>query len=68
MPKSRLTAILLSFFLGKLGIDRFYLGYVGLGFLKLITFGGFGLWWLIDLILIVGGSLNDRRGRPLEWR
>ncbi len=47
-----LVVLLLSFFLGSLGIDRFILGHVFLGVLKLITAGGFGIWWLIDLILI----------------
>jgi len=51
-PKSWLLALLLSIFLGSLGIDRFYMGYIGTGILKLITFGGFGIWALIDIILI----------------
>jgi TM2 domain-containing membrane protein YozV len=50
--KKWLTALLLSILIGSLGVDRFYIGHVGLGILKLITFGGFGIWWLIDLILI----------------
>lgn len=45
-------ALLMSIFFGNLGVDRFILGHVWLGILKLITFGGFGIWWLIDLILI----------------
>ena len=45
-------ALLMSVFFGTLGVDRFILGHIGLGLLKLITFGGFGVWWLIDLILI----------------
>ncbi|MBU4690779.1 TM2 domain-containing protein [Mycoplasma zalophi] len=55
---SRLVFLLVSFFLGGLGIDRFMKGQIGLGVLKLITGGGFGIWWLIDLILIATGSIN----------
>lgn len=44
--------LLMSIFFGTLGIDRFIMGHVGLGILKLITAGGFGIWWLIDVILI----------------
>lgn len=61
-----LVALLLSLFVGELGVDRFYLGYTGTGILKLITFGGLGIWWLIDLILIATGSLKDAQGRPLR--
>jgi TM2 domain-containing membrane protein YozV len=50
--KNWIAALLLSILVGSLGIDRFYMGYVGLGILKLITLGGFGIWWLIDLILV----------------
>ena len=50
--KNWIAALLLSILIGSLGIDRFYMGYIGLGILKLITLGGFGVWWLIDLILI----------------
>ena len=63
--KDWLVALLLSIFLGGLGVDRFYLGYIGLGVLKLITGGGFGIWWLIDLILIATGKLRDSEGREL---
>lgn len=50
--KNWLAALLLSILLGGIGVDRFYMGYIGTGILKLITLGGFGIWWLIDLILI----------------
>jgi len=42
----------MSIVFGQLGVDRFIMGHIGLGILKLITFGGFGIWWLIDVILI----------------
>jgi TM2 domain-containing membrane protein YozV len=64
--KEWLVAVLLSWFVGTLGIDRFYLGYTGLGIAKLLTFGGCGLWALIDAILITVGSVNDAQGRPLR--
>lgn len=57
---------MLSIFVGTLGIDRFYLGYVGLGLLKLFTAGGCGIWWLIDLILIAMDKMPDAQGRPLK--
>ncbi len=66
--KDFMAASMLSFFLGGLGIDRFYMGYIGLGILKLITIGGCGIWYLIDLILILTGNLNDSNGRPLKDR
>jgi hypothetical protein len=64
--KDWLIAVLLSFFVGVLGIDRFYLGYTGLGILKLITLGGCGIWALVDLILIAMGSVRDSNGLPLR--
>lgn len=64
--KDWLTTLLISFFLGGLGIDRFYLGYTGLGVVKLITFGGCGIWALIDFILIAIGNLRDSDDLPLK--
>ena len=63
--KSYSTALLLSFFLGYLGVDRFYLGQTGLGIGKLLTFGGCGIWSLIDFILIAMHKVNDSQGNPL---
>lgn len=60
--KSQLVALLLALFVGVLGIHRFYLGYTGIGIVQLLTFGGLGVWALIDLILIITGDLKPRSG------
>lgn len=64
--KNFLTALLLSIFVGTLGIDRFYLGKIGTGILKLITGGGLGIWWLIDLIMIATGKMKDSEGKIVK--
>jgi TM2 domain-containing membrane protein YozV len=63
--KNKIAAILFSFFLGGLGIDRFYLGYTGIGILKLFTGGVFGILWLVDFIRLLTGSLKPKDGS--EW-
>lgn len=64
-PKSRTVATILSFFLGALGIDRFYLGNVELGLGKLFTLGGLGVWAFIDFIYIAVGKAKDGKGLPV---
>jgi len=66
--KRILPALLLCFFLGFLGVHRFYVGKVGTGILQLLTLGGFGIWVLIDFILIVVGSFSDKAGNKItQW-
>ena len=60
--KGFVAAILLCFFLGALGVHRFYVGKIGTGLLMLFTFGGFGVWVLIDFILIITLSFRDGNG------
>ena len=60
--KSQLVAFLLCWFLGGIGIHRFYLGHIGMGILYLLTAGLCGIGWLIDFILILTGSLKPKDG------
>ena len=61
--RSQATVFLLSWLLGYFGVDRFYLGQTGLGILKLLTFGGFGIWYIIDFYLAGMGAILDCEGR-----
>jgi TM2 domain-containing membrane protein YozV len=60
------TALILSILLGALGVDRFYLGYTGLGIAKLLTLGGCGIWSIIDIVNIATNKMTDAQGRPLK--
>ena len=64
-PKAKGKATILSLLLGWLGLDRLYLGYSRLWILKLVTLGLFGIWWILDLVLIATGKVPDAAGRPL---
>lgn len=66
--KSQLTAALLAFFVGFVGVHRFYLGYTWQGIVQILTLGGLGIWALIDFIRILTGDLQPKNGeydRPL---
>ncbi len=60
-----LTLFLLTFFVGVLGVHRFYVGKIGTGFLMLLTLGGLGVWFLVDLILVVTGQFTNKDGQKI---
>lgn len=64
--KSKGTAAVLCFFLGALGIHRFYVGKIGTGVLWLLTLGFLGLGALIDFIMILCGSFKDKDGAVIK--
>lgn len=66
--KKVLPLFLLFFFLAWLGVHRFYAGKIGTAILFILTLGGFGIWWIIDLILIVTGNFKDKQGQKItQW-
>ena len=64
--KGFVPTILLCFFLGIMGVHRFYAGKIGTGLLQLVTFGGLGVWTMVDFIMIVTGSFKDGEGLPIK--
>lgn len=67
--KTRLTCALLCWFTGFLGIHRFYVKKTGTGIIMLLTFGGLGIWVIVDFILILTGHFYDKEGKRIfAWQ
>jgi hypothetical protein len=66
LHRTWIVTLLLCVFLGGIGGHRFYVGKIGTGILMLLTGGGFGIWWLIDLIMIIVGSFTDKDGYQIR--
>ena len=64
--KEWLIAMILCWFLGILGMHRFYTGHMGIGIIQLLTLGGCGIWTLIDFIMIASGNFKDSDGQLLK--
>ena len=64
--KGFVPVLLLCLFFGVLGIHAFYAGRIVKGILMLITLGGFGIWTLIDLIMIATQNFEDKQGRKIK--
>ncbi len=60
--KDQLVALVLVLLFGLIGVHRFYLGYIGIGILQIVTLGGCGIWALIDMIRIITGDLQPKNG------
>jgi TM2 domain-containing membrane protein YozV len=66
--KEFLPTLILCFFVGFLGIHRFYAGKIGTGILLIVTLGGLGIWVLVDFIMICIGSFRDIEGRIIKYQ
>ena len=64
--KSWLAALLLCIFFGVFGAHRFYVGKIGTAILMLVTLGGFGIWSVVDLIIIICQDFKDKDGKVLK--
>ena len=66
--KKIMPVFLLCFFLGVLGVHRFFVGKIGTGIAQLLTLGGLGIWAFIDMIIIITGNFTDKAGNKItEW-
>ena len=66
--KKRSVALLLCVLYGWLGLHRFYVGKAGTALLMMLTIGGFGIWYIIDLVWLVSGTFEDSEGKVIyDW-
>ncbi len=65
--KDAMITLLLALFVGWFGIHSFYVGKIGTGILMLLTFGLFGIWTLIDIIVIACGNFKDADGKKIKF-
>jgi len=66
--KEFLPTILLCFFVGIIGVHRFYVGKLATGVAMILTLGGLGIWVLVDFIMICVGSFRDIEGRIIKYQ
>jgi TM2 domain-containing membrane protein YozV len=66
--KSFQITLLLCFFLGHLGAHRFYVGKIGTGILMLLTAGGLGIWYTIDMVMIILGKFKTKKNKALQQK
>ena len=64
--KDTTLVLILSILVGQLGIDRFFIGDIGMGVGKLVTFGGCGIWWLVDLCFIMDATRKRNSEKLLQ--
>ncbi len=64
--KGFVPTVMLCFFLGALGVHRFYVGKIGTGIVQLLTLGGLGIWALVDFIMVVTGNFKDGQGMTIK--
>lgn len=64
--KDGVVCLLLCFLLGVFGVHRFYVGKTGTGLLMLITIGGLGIWYIVDMVMIIVGNFTDNAGNKIR--
>ena len=65
--KRWIVSLVLCWFLGVFGAHRFYTGHTAIGVVQLLTFGGCGIWTLVDFIILLTGSFKDADGIPIKY-